>query len=126
MRGQKRRSKAGTAETLLRDGSLLVATAMKSLPGHEARQTLERLIAEDGYGTRVRGCRSAQLSLRAFYLRLAELRTTSLGSWFSKPAYSRAMHLDLPGFFVRFRGASLHSRVGSFHEYGSTGRTYGL
>ena len=31
----------------------LLATAMKSLvPGREARQTLERLVAEDGYGTR--------------------------------------------------------------------------
>lgn len=30
----------------------LVARAMKSLPGRNARQTLERLVAEDGYGTR--------------------------------------------------------------------------
>jgi len=30
----------------------LVAKAMKSLPGHNSRQTLERLIAEDRYGTR--------------------------------------------------------------------------
>jgi hypothetical protein len=31
----------------------LLATAMKSLvPGREARQTVERLVAEDGYGTR--------------------------------------------------------------------------
>ena len=30
----------------------LVAKAMKSLPGRNARQTVERLVAEDGYGTR--------------------------------------------------------------------------
>jgi hypothetical protein len=30
----------------------LVAKAMKYLPGRDARQTLERLVAEDGYGTR--------------------------------------------------------------------------
>jgi hypothetical protein len=30
----------------------LIATAMKTLPNLEAKQTLERLVAEDGYGTR--------------------------------------------------------------------------
>ena len=30
----------------------LIAKAMKSLPGRDATQTLERLVAEDGYGTR--------------------------------------------------------------------------
>lgn len=30
----------------------LVVAAMKSLPGRESRETLERLVAEDGYGTR--------------------------------------------------------------------------
>jgi hypothetical protein len=36
----------------LETAATLVATAMKSLPSREARQTLERLVAEDGYGTR--------------------------------------------------------------------------
>ena len=30
----------------------LIATAMKTLPSIDAKQTLERLVAEDGYGTR--------------------------------------------------------------------------
>ena len=30
----------------------LIAKAMKSLPGRDATQTLERLVAEDRYGTR--------------------------------------------------------------------------
>jgi hypothetical protein len=30
----------------------LVNKALKSIPGREAGQTLERLVAEDGYGTR--------------------------------------------------------------------------
>lgn len=38
----------------LEDAAELVAKAMKSLPDRDARQTLERLVAEDGYGTRQR------------------------------------------------------------------------
>jgi hypothetical protein len=36
----------------LQTAANLIATAMKSVPSREARQTLERLVAEDGYGTR--------------------------------------------------------------------------
>jgi hypothetical protein len=36
----------------LETAAKLVAAAMKSLPSREARETLERLVAEDGYGTR--------------------------------------------------------------------------
>jgi len=36
----------------LETAAKLLAAAMKSLPGREARETLERLVAEDGYGTR--------------------------------------------------------------------------
>jgi len=36
----------------LETAAKLVAAAMKSLPIREARETLERLVAEDGYGTR--------------------------------------------------------------------------
>jgi hypothetical protein len=36
----------------LETAARLVATAVKSLPSREARQTLERLVAEDGYGSR--------------------------------------------------------------------------
>jgi hypothetical protein len=36
----------------LETAATLVATAMKSLSSGEVRQTLERLVAEDGYGTR--------------------------------------------------------------------------
>jgi hypothetical protein len=36
----------------LETAASLIATAMKTLPSIEVRQTLERLVAEDGYGTR--------------------------------------------------------------------------
>ena len=36
----------------LETAASLVATAMKALPRIEVKQTLERLVAEDGYGTR--------------------------------------------------------------------------
>lgn len=36
----------------LETAASLVATAMKTLPRIEVKQTLERLVAEDGYGTR--------------------------------------------------------------------------
>jgi len=36
----------------LEKAAQLVAEAMKSFPSREARQTLERLVANDGYGTR--------------------------------------------------------------------------
>lgn len=36
----------------LENAADLVAKAMTSLPGRDARQTLGRLVAEDGYGTR--------------------------------------------------------------------------
>jgi hypothetical protein len=36
----------------LETAAKLIATAIKSLPSREPRQTLERLVAEDGYGTR--------------------------------------------------------------------------
>ena len=36
----------------LETAARLVATAVKSLPSREAKQTLERLVAEDGYSTR--------------------------------------------------------------------------
>jgi hypothetical protein len=42
-----------SADTKLETAANLLATAMKSLvPAREARQTLQRLVAEDGYGTR--------------------------------------------------------------------------
>jgi hypothetical protein len=41
-----------SVQTELETAANLVATAMKSLPSREARETLERLVAEDGYGTR--------------------------------------------------------------------------
>ena len=36
----------------LETAASLIATAMKTLPSIDAKQTLERLVAEDGYGTR--------------------------------------------------------------------------
>jgi hypothetical protein len=36
----------------LESAASLIATAMKTLPSIEVRQTLERLVAEDEYGTR--------------------------------------------------------------------------
>jgi hypothetical protein len=41
-----------SVQTALGSAAKLVAAAMKSLPRREVRGTLERLIAEDGYGTR--------------------------------------------------------------------------
>jgi hypothetical protein len=41
-----------SVQTELETAAKLVAAAMKSLPSREARETLERLVAEDGYGTR--------------------------------------------------------------------------
>jgi len=41
-----------SVEKELESAANLVAVAMKSLPSREARETLERLVAEDGYGTR--------------------------------------------------------------------------
>jgi hypothetical protein len=41
-----------SVQTELETAAKLVAAAMKSLPTREVRETLERLVAEDGYGTR--------------------------------------------------------------------------
>jgi hypothetical protein len=41
-----------SVQTALKTAATLIAAAMKSLPSPEARETLERLVAEDGYGTR--------------------------------------------------------------------------
>jgi hypothetical protein len=41
-----------SVQTELETAANLIATAMKSLPSREARETLKRLVAEDGYGTR--------------------------------------------------------------------------
>ena len=41
-----------SVQVKLETAAELVAKAMKSLPGRNARQTLQRLVAEDGYGTR--------------------------------------------------------------------------
>jgi len=41
-----------SVQTKLKNAAELIAEAMKSLPGRDATQTLERLVAEDGYGTR--------------------------------------------------------------------------
>ena len=37
---------------ILETATNLIATAVTSLPSHEARERLERLVAEDGYDTR--------------------------------------------------------------------------
>jgi hypothetical protein len=41
-----------SVQTELKNAAKLIAAAMKSLPSREAKETLERLVAEDGYGTR--------------------------------------------------------------------------
>jgi hypothetical protein len=41
-----------SVQMALKTAAKLVAAAMKSLPSREARETLERLVTEDGYGTR--------------------------------------------------------------------------
>ena len=41
-----------SVQTELETAAKLIAAAMTSLPSLEARETLERLVAEDGYGTR--------------------------------------------------------------------------
>ena len=44
-----------TVQTNLERAANLKAAAMKTLPSGNARQTLERLVAEDAYGTRATG-----------------------------------------------------------------------